>query len=59
MILINIVIVFVLEQVQEQFTLSNSTNSQITARASVILIITDGRLNDVQDSITKVSPVTP
>ena len=53
--LLQTLIVNFLEQVQEQLTLSESTNSQTNARASVILIITDGRLNDVQQSVSKVS----
>lgn len=53
--LLQTLIVNFLEQVQEQLTLSESTNSQTNARASVILIITDGRLNDVQKSVIKVS----
>ena len=53
--LLQTLIVDFLEQVQEQLTLSASTNSQTNARASVILIITDGRLNDVKESVIKVS----
>lgn len=30
-------------------------NSQVTARASVVFVITDGRLNDVQPAVSKVS----
>ena len=53
--LLQTLIVNFLEQVQEQLALSESTNSQTNARASVILIITDGRLNDVEKSVIKVS----
>ena len=50
-----IAICITLEQVIGQLTSSDTTNSQVTARASVILVITDGRLNDVTQAVSKVS----
>ena len=40
---------------QVKLQLPDPTDSHTTVRASVILIITDGRLNDVQQSVNKVS----